>query len=408
MRWASRAAPAGAQSQGGASVGKAGSGVAVSPHLATAVLDAATAAMERSGLDHGGVALVFVSGDALDAGHEILHVVRRVTGARTVVGCSGVGVLTEEREVEGETAAAVLVVQDERLVASAVSVESLRGGGAAVARAIADSAEATLAEGGSLVLLPDPRGLDPTELLGGLAEALGPVPILGAVAAGASEPVEFCNTETLAGGLAGIAVSGPVPIIGVAQGCAPIGEPYVVTRAERNLVHQIAGRPALEVLREALESVDNAEERIPRAGIFAGLAMDPAKSPLGRGDFLVRNLLGADPRTGTVATAETVRVGQTIQFQLRDAQASREDLLEALASLRDRLAGRRPVFGCYFNCAGRGQGLYGEPDHDVTLIRHALGEFPLAGFFGNGELAPVGRRSFFHNYTGALLLIAEQ
>jgi small ligand-binding sensory domain FIST len=388
-------------------VGKAGSGLGVSASVATAALDAATGAMEAGGLDHGQLALVFLSGDAQDAAHEVLHVVRRVTGARTVVGCSGAGVLTERRELEGESAAAVLVVQDDRLVARPIAIQSLQGDGAALAREIGDAVESTVAEGGSLMLLPDPRGFEPAPTLQGLAEVLGPVPVLGAVAAGIGEPVELCNTESFAGGLAGVALSGPVPLIGVAQGCAPIGEPYVITRAERNVVHQIAGRPALEVLREAMQSVENAEERIPRAGIFAGLAMDPAKSPLERGDFLVRNLIGADPKSGAVAIAELVRVGQTIQFQLRDAQASREDLEAMLASLRARLDGRRVVAGCYFNCAGRGRGLYGEPDHDVTLIREALGEFPLAGFFGNGELAPVGRRNFFHNYTGALLLIPE-
>jgi FIST C domain len=114
-----------------------------------------------------------------------------------------------------------------------------------------------------------------------------------------------------------------------------------------------------------------------------------------------------DPKSGAIAVVELVRVGQTIQFQLRGAAASREDLQATLASLRARLNGRRPVFGCYFNCAGRGQSLYGEPDHDVALIREALGQFPLAGFFGHGELAPVGRQNFLHNYTGALLLISE-
>ena len=323
------------------------------------------------------------------------------------MGCSGVGVLTEGREIEGATAAAVLVVHDDRMLARVLSIESLGGDGPDPAREIAESAGPALAEGGSLMLLPDPRGLDPAALLGGLAEGLGPVPVVGAVAAAPGEPIELCNTQHLSGGLVGLALSGPVPVIGVAQGCMPIGEPYAVTRAEGNVVQQIAGRPALDVLREAIQTVENAEERIPRAGLFAGLAMDPAKSPLERGDFLVRNLVGVDRQSGAVAVGERVRVGQTIQFQLRDARASREDLEAALASLRSRLAGRRPVFGCYFNCAGRGQGLYGQPDHDVTVIREALGPFPLAGFFGNGELAPVGRRNFFHTYTGVLLVIAQ-
>ena len=101
---------------------------------------------------------------------------------------------------------------------------------------------------------------------------------------------------------------------------------------------------------------------------------------------------------------DAVRVGQTIQFQLRDAEASREDLEVTLAGVSRALGGRRPAFGCYFDCAGRGRGLYGVPDHDVRLIRKHLGAFPLAGFFGNGELAPVGRRNFFHTYTGALVV----
>ena len=190
----------------------------------------------------------------------------------------------------------------------------------------------------------------------------------------------------------------------MAQGCTPIGEPYVITRADGNIVLEIGSRPALTVLREAVASIPGGPERAQRAGLFAGLAVDPAKSPLERGDFLVRNLVGADQSTGALAVGDAVRVGQTIQFQLRDAEASREDLEVTLAGVSRALGGRRPAFGCYFDCAGRGRGLYGVPDHDVRLIRKHLGAFPLAGFFGNGELAPVGRRNFFHTYTGALVV----
>ncbi|HZO42684.1 MAG TPA: FIST C-terminal domain-containing protein, partial [Methylomirabilota bacterium] len=117
--------------------------------------------------------------------------------------------------------------------------------------------------------------------------------------------------------------------------------------------------------------------------------------------------VGADRSSGALAVAERVRVGQTLQFQIRDARASRQDLGEMLDELVERLNGRRPAFGCYFNCAGRGRGLFGVADHDVSLIRERLGEFPLAGFFGNGEFAPIGRRNFFHNYTGALVIFPE-
>jgi small ligand-binding sensory domain FIST len=358
----------------------AGAGLGLGPSPPAAAIDAALAAMASAGADHADLALVFTTGDAYPAAHELLHAVRRVTGARVVVGCSGAGVLTERREVEDEPAVAVLVVRDQRLVAKPVLVRDLADP-TDVGAELARQAGATLAEGGCLLVLP----------------------VVGGVAAG-TPLFELVNTEVVQGSLAGVALSGPRSIIGVAQGCVPIGEPYVITRAEGNLVMQIAGRPPLEVLREAVRATPDGAARAQRAGLFAGLAMDSAKSPLERGDFLVRNLLGADAGTGAIAVAEPVRVGQTIQFQLRDAAASREDLATTLREVARALKGQPPAFGCYFNCAGRGRGLFDVPDHDVSLIRAHLGEFPLVGFFGNGEFAPIGRRNFFHNYTGALVV----
>ena len=381
----------------------AGSGLATGLPTEDAALAAALQALSKSGHDHADLALVFVSGDAYAGAPRMLHAIRRVTGARAVVGCSGAGVLTEAREVEGESAVAVLTVRDDRLALTPFLLEDqAQVGGAAGAADLVDQVGATVAEGGCLLILPDAMGLDPRALLSGLHESLGRILVMGGVAAGT--PIfELFNTDPVRGGLVGVALSG-APIIGVAQGCMPIGSPYVITRAEANVIHQIGSRPAVEILKEAILSLENPGERIRRAGIFAGLAIDPAKSPLERGDFLVRNLAGVDQESGAVALAEPVKVGQTIQFQIRDAQSSREDLKSTLEEMAKRLGGRRPAFGCYFNCAGRGQGLFGVPDHDVSLIRQHLGEFPLAGFFGNGEFAPISGRNFFHNYTGVLVV----
>ncbi|OLC13975.1 MAG: hypothetical protein AUH29_11410 [Candidatus Rokubacteria bacterium 13_1_40CM_69_27] len=384
-------------------LGAAGSGLAVGGSPADAALDASLEALARAGTDHADLVLVFATGDTHAAAHEMLHAVRRVTGARIVVGCSGSGVLTERREIEGESAVAVLAVSDERLMATPFLVEDQAEAGPDVGAEVARQVGTTLAEGGCLLVLPDVAGLSPRGLLDGMQAELGFVPVIGAVAAG-TPLFELYNADLARGGLAGLALSGPRPVIGVAQGCVPIGEPYVITRADGNVVMEIGSRPALDVLKEAIRSLPDGPMRVQRAGVFAGLAMDPTKSPLERGDFLVRNLVGADPASGAVAVAEPVKVGQTIQFQIRDAESSREDLRVTLEGVARALEGRRPAFGCYFDCAGRGQGLYGVPDHDVKLIRSCLGEFPLVGFFGNGEFAPIGRRNFFHNYTGALVL----
>src|SRR5262245_41408289 len=383
----------------------AGTGLAVGGSADNAALEASLEAIERSGTGRADLALVFVTADAQTLAHEALHAVRRVTGAPVVLGCSGTGILTERREVEAELAVAVLVVRCERLVATPFSFER-QGERRELGGELAQQIGPTVAEGGCVLVLPDAMGCNPPALLGQLHDALGFVPVLGAVAAG-SPMFELYNTDALEGGLVGVALSGLTPVIGVTQGCTPIGEPYVITHAEANVIQRIGSRPALEMLTDAIRASPETEARIRHAGVFAGLAMDPAKSPLERGDFLVRNLVGADQASGAVAVAERVRVGQTVQFQIRDAEASRDDLASMLDDVASRLGGRRPAFGCYFDCAGRGRGLFGVPDHDVTLIRERLGDFPLIGFFGNGEFAPVGRRNFFHNYTGALVVFPE-
>jgi len=386
----------------------AGSGLAFAGEADNAVPDAALEAsleaIERSGTDHADLALVFANNAYADA-PDALHAVRRVTGARVVIGCSGTGILTERREVEDESAVAVLAVRCEHLVATPFAFER-QVGRPDLGRELAQRIGPTVAEGGCALVLPDARGCNPSALLGQLHDALGFVPVLGGVAAG-GPMFQLHNADAVEEALVGVALSGLTPVIGVTQGCTPIGEPYVITHAEANVIQRIGSRPALEMLTEAIRAKPDTEARIQQAGVFAGLAMDPAKSPLERGDFLVRNLVGADQSSGALAVAERVRVGQTLQFQIRDAQASREDLGKMLDELAGRLQGRRPAFGCYFDCAGRGRGLFGVPDHDVTLIRERLGVFPLIGFFGNGEFAPIGRRNFFHNYTGALVIFPE-
>lgn len=381
----------------------AGSGLGAGKSLEHSVLDASLEALGRSQAERADLALVFVTADAYPRAHGLLHVVRRRTGAPVVIGCSGTGVLTERGEVEGESAVAVLVVRGDGLLITPFLLDDQARPDSEAGSVLAERVGKTVAESGCLLVLPDARGLNPATLLRDIHEALGFVPLMGGVAAG-MPLFELFNTDPVQGGLAGVALSGAASVVGVAQGCMPIGAPYVITRAEANVIHEIGSRPALEVLKEAIRSLENPEERIWHSGVFIGLAMDPAKSPLERGDFLVRNLVGLDHESGAVAVGEPVKVGQTVQFQIRDARAAREDLEGTLEGVEKRLAGRRPAFGCYFNCAGRGRGLFGVSDHDVTLIRERLGEFPLAGFFGNGEFAPIGRRNFFHTYTGVLVI----
>jgi len=384
----------------------AGSGLISGKRPDEAARDAARVAMETSGAARAELALVFTTADAYRQGAELLRAVRAVTGATSIVGCSGAGVLNECGEAEGVAAVAVLVVSTGgEPVVEPFLVSGMDALGGHAGAEISRRTGMAGSEDGCLLILPDATNLSPDDFLLGLGSRLDPVPVVGGVAAG-MPLFELYDADVIHGAVTGLAVSAP-PVVGVAQACEPIGEPYVVTDVVASAIHSIGGRPPVQILREAIESVPDYQERVPRAGVFAGLAVDLGKSPLGRGDFIVRSLAGLDQASGAITLAEPVFVGQTIQFQIRDARAAHEDLEAMLARAQAALSRRKPAFGVYFNCAGRGQELYGLPHHDVTLVRERLGEWPLIGFFGTGEFAPVGKENFFHTYTGVLVLFPQ-
>ena len=193
----------------------------------------------------------------------------------------------------------------------------------------------------------------------------------------------------------------------VSQGCEPIGEAWTITDAERNIVRAIGGRPAYEVLADTIQALGAPQRERVRRNLLVGLAMDEYRDEFGRGDFLIRNLMGVDQSSGAIAVAAEVKVGQTLQFQIRDARAADEELRAMLGAARDDgpLADAAPA-ALLFACNGRGAGLFGGPDHDARTVRDILGDVPLAGLFCNGEIGPVGPKTFIHGFTASLALIS--
>ena len=192
----------------------------------------------------------------------------------------------------------------------------------------------------------------------------------------------------------------------VAQGCRPIGDPLRVTEAEGNVILSLEGRPPLAVLQDLVERLSPADRQLARHALFIGLLMDEFKLDPTPGDFLIRVILGVDPRVGAIAIGDRVRSGQTVQFHLRDAQTSAEDLRSALRRYclernlgQDSALSPQPCGALMFACLGRGKGLYGVPNFDSQQFREILGEVPLGGFFCNGEIGPVGGSTFLHGYT---------
>src|SRR6266581_1133996 len=193
----------------------------------------------------------------------------------------------------------------------------------------------------------------------------------------------------------------------VAQGCRPVGDPYTVTEADGNLIIELGGRPPLARLQDLATALPVQEQELLARGVHLGIVIDEYRTEPGQGDFLVRGIAGADPESGAIAVGGELEVGQTVQFHVRDARSADEDLRRTLVRETAALGGRPVAGALLFPCTGRGTRLFAEPDHDTGLLAQALGQIPVAGFFCDGELGPVGGQNFLHTFTASIALFPE-
>lgn len=255
----------------------------------------------------------------------------------------------------------------------------------------------------AMILFADPFSTPMVKLMPAINAAIPGVPIVGGMASGgmvAGENRMIFNDRVLDTGAVGVALGGNIRVdCTVSQGCRPIGQPWVITQAKHNIIQQIGQQPALKVIQDTAEALAPQEQSLMRQGLLVGRVIDEYKERFGRGDFLIRNIIGADRDSGFIAIADLVRVGQTIQFHVRDKSTAEEDLRLLLEG--QKLHG--PAAGALLcTCNGRGSNIFEIPGTESRLIGEAIGNAPIAGFFAAGEIGPVGEDNFLHGFTASL------
>lgn len=351
------------------------------------------------------VAFVFLTADHRGAADDIVERLWLELDPQCIVGCLAEGVIAAGREVERSPGLAVLVGQAPGVHFHPfhISVEDWN-------RIIKDGSfmrermrvtEQTRA----LIGFGDPWTTPLQQFLDALDQACPNAPLIGGMASGArsqGENVLIRNDKTYDQGFVGVSLSGAIDVeTVVSQGGRPIGQRMIITKAHDNIIEQLGGRAALLALREQIEQLSQDEQALLEHGLLIGRAISEYRETFGRGDFLVRNVSGADQNTGAIAMSDYVRVGQTVQFHVRDADSADEDLRLML----QEPASNAPAAGLLFSCNGRGTRMFEAPCHDVGVAAEAMPDTPVAGFFAAGEFGPVGGKNFIHGHTASIALL---
>ncbi|MFI5044423.1 MAG: FIST N-terminal domain-containing protein [Acidimicrobiales bacterium] len=354
-------------------------------------------------LDIGGpspdLVVLFVTAPQVGALEDISPAVGGLLDPGVLVGASAVSVLAGSREAEEHAALAAFGLWTD----SRRSVRSVRLTAAPTPNGPEFRGIDKLAgEAGTLILVSDPFSFPVEEVLDELAVMAPELTVIGGMASAARQRGGnrlLLDGELHSDGAVGVLLDPSVPVRPVvSQGCRPFGEPQTVTRAERNIVYELAGRPALDRLLEQVERLDDADRALAAKGLHIGRVIDEHRDVFERGDFLVRGVVGADKAVGAIAIGDSVDVGTTVQFQVRDAESADEDL-------RSMMADRSANGALVFTCNGRGSALFGTPDHDAAVIHEALGDAAVAGMFCAGEIGPIGGANFVHGFTASVALI---
>jgi small ligand-binding sensory domain FIST len=327
-----------------------------------------------------------------------------------LIGVQGESIICNEEEIEQSPCLSLWLGRWEE----SVSIETFRLEVARTSEGTSvlgwpDGMQDVAGSEAGMILLADPYSFDIDGCLQEINRAHPGLQVAGGMASGAHGPgphhLLWEETAAETGAVGVLIKGGSLMRTIVSQGCRPIGRTFIVTAADENVVMCLGGKPALDQLRAMWDDLGGMERSLAQQGLHLGRVINEYQSSFGRGDFLVRNVIGFDQDTGAMAVNDRIRVGQTVQFHVRDAQSAHEDL-DNLLKAHVPAAGV-PAGALLFTCNGRGTRLFQESSHDARLVSKHTQSCPLAGFFAQGEIGPVGGRNFIHGFTASIALFPE-
>ncbi|HVV99818.1 MAG TPA: FIST N-terminal domain-containing protein [Planctomycetaceae bacterium] len=352
------------------------------------------------------LAFLFVSPSHRDQLERGLELLCAELGCRHLIGCTGESIAGAGIEVENEPAISLWAAALPGVELESFHLEFQRSPDGVFSTGFPELTDDIRRDAQAVFFVGDPYSCAPDLLIDQLADELPGVPLIGGMASGGAAPEQnrlFWNRALLNRGGVGVIVCGGPPIRSiVSQGCRRIGTTFVVTKAQQNVVLELGGRPALERLQELFQSLPQEERALMQRGLHLGIVMNEYQETFQSGDFLISNVIGADQDSGAIGIGNLIRVGQTVQFHVRDAETADEELLQLL----QRATADHAHYGAalLFSCNGRGTRLFSKPNHDAQAIQSVCGPLPLAGFFAQGELGPVGGKNYIHGFTASIAL----
>jgi len=384
---------------------KAGGALVLTADPGAAARRAVAQARDALGDTSPSLAVMFASAHFLDSADALLAAIAEQAGPLPLIGCVAEAVAGGTREVESEPAISLWLGAGLGPVET-FAMEFVRtpsGGAYGGYRFPRDAA-------GVHLMICDPFTFPADGLLTHLNEQRPGAVVMGGLASAALRSRQsqlFLDDRVLSSGAVGVHLPRAEVHPLVAQGCRPVGDAYIITGAQGNVIHELGGRPPLTRLQEMAAALPGRDQELLAQGILLGVVIDEYRAEPGQGDFLIRGLIGADPDSGAIAVGDEMQVGQTVQFHVRDAASADADLRRALERESAALGGRRPAGALLFTCNGRGSRMFSAPDHDAGLIATMLGDIPMAGFFCAGELGPVGGQNFLHTFTASIALFPD-